>query len=134
MSKPNASELVILKHLWGKGRQTAREIHEAIGPGQGWQLSTTRTVINRMEGKGWVKRDGESAEAAAFYVAVLDRVETLGGLVRQLARQVLDLKGPLPAAMFADSPHLSDAELDELDAIINAAEESEATRKDRGKS
>ena len=58
MSKPNSSELVILKQLWAKGRQTAREIHEAVGPEQGWQLSTTRTVINRMEGKGWVKRDG----------------------------------------------------------------------------
>ena len=123
MSKPNTSELVILKYLWSAGRRTAREIHEAVAPGQGWQLSTTRTVINRMETKGWVKRDGESAEAAAFYVAVLDRVETLGGLVRQLARQVLDLKGPLPAALFADSPHLSEAELDELDAIINAAED-----------
>lgn len=123
MSKPNTSELVILKYLWSAGRRTAREIHEAVSPGQGWQLSTTRTVINRMETKGWVKRDGESAEAAAFYVAVLDRVETLGGLVRQLARQVLDLKGPLPAALFADSPHLSEAELDELDAIINAAED-----------
>ena len=129
MSKPNGSELVILKYLWSAGRRTAREIHEAIGPEQNWQLSTTRTVINRMEAKGWVKRDGESSDAAAFYVAVLDRVETLGGLVRQLARQVLDLKGPLPAALFADSPHLSDAELDELDAIINAAEDAEKAKK-----
>ena len=121
MQRPNASELVILKHLWAKGRQTAREIHAGVGPGQDWQLSTTRTVINRMEAKGWVKRDGESADASTFYVAVLDRVSTLGGLVRQLARHVLDIKGPLPAAMFASSPHLSDEELDELDAIINAA-------------
>ncbi|WP_084398064.1 BlaI/MecI/CopY family transcriptional regulator [Henriciella aquimarina] len=133
MSKPNASELVILKYLWSAGRRTAREIHEAVGPQQGWQLSTTRTVINRMEAKNWVKRDGESPDAAAFYVAVLDRVETLGGLVRQLTRQVLDLKGPLPAALFADSPHLSDAELDELDAIINAAEDRENAKKDNKK-
>ncbi|WP_084420102.1 BlaI/MecI/CopY family transcriptional regulator [Henriciella litoralis] len=132
MSKPNASELVILKYLWSAGRRTAREIHEAVAPGQGWQLSTTRTVINRMEAKGWVKRDGESADAAAFYVAVLDRVKTLGELVRQLARQVLDLKGPLPAALFADSPHLSESELEELEAIINAAEGAEKEN-ERGK-
>lgn len=133
MTKPNSSELVILKHLWAKGRQTAREIHEAVGPEQGWQLSTTRTVINRMEGKGWVKRDGEAPDNAAFYAAVLDRVETLGGLVRELARQVLDLRGPLPASLFADSPHLSAEELDELDAIINAAEKR-ADEKTGGKS
>ena len=64
---------------------------------------------------------------------MLNRVETLGGLVRQLARQVLDLKGPLPASLFADSPHLSAEELDELDAIINAAEER-ADDKTGGKS
>ena len=133
MSKPNSSELVILKYLWSAGRRTAREIHDAVGPARDWQLSTTRTVINRMETKGWVKRDGESPEAAAFYVAVLDRVETLGGLVRQLARQVLDLKGPVPAALFADSPHLSEEELDELDAIINAAEDKENAKGDATK-
>jgi BlaI family penicillinase repressor len=33
------------------------------------------------------------------------------------------MDGPIPAALFAESPHLSDAELDELDAIINAAED-----------
>lgn len=130
MSQPNASELVILKYLWSAGRRTARDIHEAVGPARGWQLSTTRTVINRMEAKGWVKRDGEGGDAAAFYVAVLDRVETLGGLVRQLARQVLDLKGPLPAALFADSPHLSSEELDDLDAVINAAEDADKADKD----
>ena len=65
---------------------------------------------------GWKRRAG-----SAVYAAAIDRTATLGGLVRHLARQVLDMDGPLPAALFAESPHLSDAELDELDAIINAA-------------
>ena len=52
----------------------------------------------------------------------MSRSDVVGmGAVRHLARQVLDMDGPLPAALFAESPHLSDAELDELDAIINAA-------------
>ena len=111
MSQPNPSELSVLKHLWSHGRQSAREVHDAIGPGQGWKPSTTRTVIARMEEKGWVSR--QDMHGIAVYAAAIDRTATLGGLVRHLARQVLD--------MFAESPHLSDAELDELDAIINAA-------------
>ena len=94
-------------------------MHEAIGPAQGWKSSTTRTVIARMEEKGWVTR--ADVHGMAVFTAALDRTATLGGLVRHLARQVLDMDGPLPAALFAESPHLSDAELDELDAIINAA-------------
>ena len=119
MSQPNPSELSVLKHLWSHGRQSAREVHDAIGPGQGWKPSTTRTVIARMEEKGWVSR--QDMHGIAVYAAAIDRTATLGGLVRHLARQVLDMDGPLPAALFAESPPLSDAALDELDAIINAA-------------
>lgn len=120
MANPNPSELVILKFLWNSGAKTARQLHEAVGPSQDWQLSTTRTVLGRMEAKGWVKRNGDVDPVT--FEPMLDRVETLGSLVRHLARKVLDMDGPIPATMFAESPHLSDAELDELDAIINAAE------------
>ena len=121
MAEPNASELALLKYLWQSGPQTARDLHEAIGPAQNWQLSTTRTVLLRMEKKGWVARDPD-ADPTTFKAAI-DRVETLGTLVRTLARKVLDMDGPIPAALFAESPHLSDEELAELDAIINTAEE-----------
>lgn len=121
MPQPNPSELAILKHLWTSGRQSAREVHEAVGPAQGWKPSTTRTVMGRMVEKGWLSR--AELHGIAVYVAALDKTETLGGLVRHLARRVLDMDGPIPAALFADSPHLSDAELDELDAIINAAQD-----------
>jgi predicted transcriptional regulator len=120
MANPNPSELVILKFLWNSGPKTARQLHEAVGPSQDWQLSTTRTVLGRMESKGWVQRNG-SVDPVTFE-PLLDRVETLGSLVRHLARKVLDMDGPIPATMFAESPHLSNDELDELDAIINAAE------------
>jgi len=120
MANPNPSELVVLKFLWNSGAQTARHLHEAVGPSQDWQLSTTRTVLGRMEAKGWVKRNGDVDPVT--FEPLLDRVETLGSLVRHLARKVLDMDGPIPATMFAESPHLSDDELDELDSIINAAE------------
>lgn len=126
MSNPNPSELVLLKHLWTSGPQTARQLHEAVGPSQDWQLSTTRTVLGRMEAKGWVKRNGDVDPVT--FEPLLDRVETLGGLVRHLARKVLDMDGPIPAALFAESPHLSDDELAELDTIINAAEARETSR------
>lgn len=123
MANPNPSELVILKYLWNSGSQTARQLHEAVGPSQDWQLSTTRTVLGRMEAKGWVRRNGDVDPVT--FEPLLDRVETLGSLVRHLARKVLDMDGPIPATMFAESPHLSDSELDELDSIINAAEARE---------
>ena len=123
MPRPNPSELAILKHLWSAGAQSAREVHEAVGPVQNWKASTTRTVMGRMERKGWLIR--RNLHGLAMYEAGLDRVRTLGGLVRHLARSVLEMDEQLPAALFSGSPHLSDAELDELDAIINSAEADE---------
>ena len=123
MSRPNPSELAILKYLWSGAPRSAREIHESVGPAQSWKASTTRTVLNRMEAKGWVSRDDSGG--LAVYTPVLERVATLGEMVRHLARQVLDMDGALPAAMFADSPHLSEEELDELSEIINAAKDGE---------
>lgn len=123
MSQPNATELEILKHLWATGQQSAREIHEAVGPSLGWKPSTTRTLISRMETKGWLAR--HDVHGLAVYSAELDRVSTLGGLVRHLARSVLNMNTTIPASLFADSPHLSAEELDALDAIINAADQTE---------
>jgi len=123
MSRPNPSELALLKYLWSGAPRSAREIHEAVGPDQGWKASTTRTVLGRMETKGWVERTDDNG--IAVYSPVLERVATLGEMVRHLARSVLDMDGALPAAMFADSPHLSETELAELDEIINAADKGE---------
>mgnify|MGYP001418367349 CR=1 FL=1 len=75
------------------------------------------------------RRATDSERLVRYPVGASGRTATLGGLVRHLARQVLDMDGPIPAALFAESPHLSDAELDELDAIINAAEDEASDKK-----
>jgi hypothetical protein len=46
----------------------------------------------------------------------------LGQMARDLTRGVFDIKGALPASMFADSPHITRDDLAELDAILNADE------------
>ncbi|MEO1406475.1 MAG: BlaI/MecI/CopY family transcriptional regulator [Pseudomonadota bacterium] len=125
MPNPNETELAILKHLWVQGDQSAREIHNGVSAQFGWKSSTTRTLISRMETKGWIER--KDMHGLAVYAAKLDRVETLGSIVRTLARKVLDIDGHLPASLFTESPHLSDDDLDALDAIINAAEAEDET-------
>lgn len=112
------TELLVLKHLWGTGRASAREIHDAISREMGWSYSTTRTIITRMDEKGLLSR--ADAHGVAVYSPALSRVAVLGAMARELTRDVLDIKGAVPASMFADSPHLSADELAELDAILNA--------------
>src|SRR5215510_730885 len=112
------TELTVLKQLWTAGKQSAREVHDAISEETGWSYSTTRTVLTRMEEKGLLKRS--EVHGVAVYAPALTRVQVLGAMARELTRQVFDIKGELPASMFADSPHLTKEDLEELDAILNS--------------
>jgi BlaI family transcriptional regulator, penicillinase repressor len=115
------TELAILKRLWPVDRLSAREVHDAVTGDTGWSYSTTRTVLTRMEEKGLVTR--ADAHGMAVYSAALTRVQVLGAMAKELTRQVFDIKGALPASMFADSPHLTEDDLAELDEILNSDEE-----------
>jgi BlaI family penicillinase repressor len=115
------TELSVLKHLWAKSRASAREIHDAISPETGWSYSTTRTILTRMDEKGLLTRS--EVHGVAVYAPAMSRIAVLGAMARELTRDVLDMKGAVPASMFADSPHVSADELAELDAILNAEDE-----------
>ncbi|HVY88112.1 MAG TPA: BlaI/MecI/CopY family transcriptional regulator [Hyphomonadaceae bacterium] len=119
----NKTELTILKQLWTNGRMSAREVHDAITEETGWSYSTTRTVLTRMEEKGLLKR--AEVHGVAVFSSRYSRVQVLGAMARELTRQVFDIKSELPASMFADSPHLTEKDLAELDAILNADAEEE---------
>ena len=114
----NKTELSVLKQLWPDERKSTREIHDGLSDETGWSYSTTRTVVTRMEEKGLLVR--AEVHGTAVYAPALSRVQVLGAMARELTRQVFDIKGALPASMFADSPHMTKAELEELDAILNA--------------
>jgi BlaI family penicillinase repressor len=122
----NNSELAILKQLWSADRMSAREVHDALSAETGWSLSTTRTMLTRMEEKGQVVRS--DSHGVAVYEAAESRVQVLGAIARELTRQVFDIKGSVPASMFADSPHITADELDELDAIINSTPDKESEK------
>jgi predicted transcriptional regulator len=121
MTTATRAELAVLKQLWANSPKSAREMHDAVSGETGWSYSTTRTVLTRMEEKGLVKRS--DVHGVAVYAPALSRVAVLGAMARELTRQVFDIKGALPASMFADSPHLSEEDLAELDAILNAEDE-----------
>jgi predicted transcriptional regulator len=117
------TELSVLKQLWSGKRMSSREVHDALSTDTGWSFSTTRTILTRMEEKGLVSK--ADVHGVAVYSPALSRVAVLGAMARELTRDVLDIKGALPASMFADSPHLSSDELAELDAILNANDTDE---------
>ena len=125
-SPPSETELELLKILWREGPQSAREIQDQLPPGLDWSASTTRTVLERMRGKDLLVR--RSVHGLAVYEAARAKADVVGGMLRRVMRQMLEVEGPLPAAAFSGSQILSPDELAEIEAMLNAGTEKDASK------
>jgi BlaI family penicillinase repressor len=118
---PNETELELLKLLWREAPLSAREIQDRLPDSLGWAASTTRTVLERMRTKGLLDR--RDAHGVAVYAPADSKTQVLGGVLKRLMR-LLEVDGPLPASAFSGSQVLSEAELAELQAILDADAEA----------
>lgn len=116
-----ATELDVMKVLWGGGKLSAREVHEALAEEQGWAYSTTRTVLDRMVGKGLVER--QSFHRLYLYRPAISRPAGLARLVRDFAARVVETDWAPVVSLFADSQALSAEEVDELSRLLEQADE-----------
>lgn len=119
MAEPSEGELELLKLFWREGAMSAREAQAHAGPELGWSLSTTRTVLERLRAKGLLERG--TVHGVVVYGAARGKVDVLGGLLRRV-RRAMEIEGELRASAFSGSAILSNAELDELEQLINAPE------------
>jgi predicted transcriptional regulator len=116
--RPSASELKLLRALWGAPRLSAREVHEASLANTRWSYSATRKTLDRMEEKGLVRV--ETVHGVKTYAAARPKLETLAGLIKDFARSVLDADAPMPAATFANSRLLDEEEIAALQALLDS--------------
>lgn len=113
---PSNAELELLKCLWRDGACSARELHNAAAAALDWSYSSTRKTLERMVDKGLVKEG--SQHGLNVYSAKVGKVATLAALSADFARRVLEIDGPLPTQVFAESRLLSDKEIEQLQALL----------------
>src|SRR3954447_7756428 len=83
------SELAVLRILWDRGMATIRQLTDVLHPGGGAaQYATIQKLLDRMEDKGYVRRD-RSLFVHRFAPA-LDRDELIGRRLRSLAETLCD--------------------------------------------
>lgn len=116
------AELDLIKILWKAERLSAREIHERLGDGYDWAYSTTRTMLERMVSKGYLRR--ESFHGVILYQPLISRPEGLAQLVRDFAERVLEGDHGSVVALFASGSSLTAAEVNELASLLDAQEDS----------
>ena len=50
-------EMEVARVLWGLGKATVREVHEALPPERGIDFTTAQTWLRRLETKGYIKAE-----------------------------------------------------------------------------
>jgi predicted transcriptional regulator len=81
------AELAVLQTLWDRGPSTIRQLAEILyPPGSDAQYATVQKLLERLEGKGHVRRD-RSAHAHLFR-AVTDRDTLVGRRLRAMAEKL----------------------------------------------
>ncbi len=118
------AELAVLQFLWERGPSTVRQAANVLYPGGGpSEYATVHRLLERLEGKGYVRRD--KGEGSFRFRAARDRDAVLG---QQLETLVARLCGgslqPLLSTLLK-SRRLTPAELRELLELV----EKEARKK-----
>ncbi len=83
------SELAVLRILWDQGPASIRQLADILYPrGEAAQYATVQKLLDRMETKGYVRRD--RSLYVHVFTAVLDRDQLIGRRLRSLAEMLCD--------------------------------------------
>ncbi|MBH9577047.1 BlaI/MecI/CopY family transcriptional regulator [Inhella proteolytica] len=110
------AELHVMEFLWERGSATSEDLVAALGPAQGWQPGTVKTLLNRLLGKQAIAAEKDGRRF--LYQPLLQREDWL----RAQSTTLLDrfFNGRLSALVthFADQRPLSPEDRRALAALL----------------
>jgi BlaI family penicillinase repressor len=85
---PNLSpaQREIMDIVWQRGEVTAQEVRRVLSQTREVARNTVRTLLERMEEKGWLKHRAEGR--TFFYTSARPRHDTIGQKVREMVETV----------------------------------------------
>ncbi len=114
------SEWRVMECLW-TGPKTLMELVWALGDSAGWAKSTVTTMVRRLEEKGLI--DYEQSGRAKVFRAALAREDAAAAETDSLLARAFQGSVGLLVSSLADRNSLTRADIDELYAILEQAEE-----------
>jgi len=80
------SQREIMEIVWERGEVTANEVRHILARSRKVARNTVRTLLERMEDKGWLKHRAEGR--TFFYASARPRHDTIGQKVREIVETV----------------------------------------------
>lgn len=109
-------EYDVLRVLWKHKVLSVREAHDELARDTDWAYTTTKTVMDRMVGKGLLERS--KVHGVFVYKPLISRPIGLARLVQYFADRVLETDYESVVSMFTANKTLSRDELQELRKLL----------------
>src|SRR5215813_9051087 len=117
----------IMEIVWERDEVTANEVRRILARTRSVARNTARTLLERMEAKGWLKH---RAEGRTFlYTAARPRHDTIGQKVREIVETVC---GGSPETLVAALLDYRGLRPDELTRIRQLLDEAQAGKGQKG--
>lgn len=110
------AELTVLRPLWRGKALSVRDVHDQVVDQTEWAYTTTKTVMDRMVGKGLLSR--ESVGNSFVYNPEISKPAGLAKMVQFFADRILETDSLAVVNMFKGTGTLSADELDELSRLV----------------
>jgi predicted transcriptional regulator len=112
-------EKQVLHYLWSTAESDAKQVHAVLGQSRGNSLNTIQSTLERLFKKGLLSRTKQGH--AYCYSAKVDRETLLAKLISNVTSDfVADGEHSLIAAFSSASANLDDAQLEQLQTLIEA--------------
>ena len=109
-------ELALLHHVAGHAASTVGEVAETFGAERGLARSTVLTMMERLRQKGYLTR--RNVDGVYRYTSRADAGDVLKSAVRDFVQRTLEGEVSPVVAYLAENAEVSDAELAELEALV----------------
>lgn len=126
----SAAQREIMNVVWERGEVSARDMREALSQTREVARNTVRTLLERMEEKGWLVH--REQDRTFLYSAARPREETVGQKVIEVIDQVC---GGSPEALMTailDYRGLTSAELNRIRSLLDGAKGALKSSKKKG--
>jgi BlaI family penicillinase repressor len=117
----------IMEIVWARDEVTAQEVRRILSETRDVARNTVRTVLERMEDKGWLKHRADGR--TFFYSAARPRHDTVGQKVREIVETVC---GGSPETLVAALLDYRGLRPDELKRIRQLLDQAQAGRRQKG--
>ena len=117
----------IMEIVWQRGEVTASQVQRALAPTRKVARNTVRTLLERMEDKGWLAHRVEGR--TFFYTAARPRHDTVGQKIREIVETVC---GGSPETLITALLDYRGLRSDELKRIRLLLDQAHARRGSKG--